>query len=166
MLINNLILVWHIPAWTLTENYWESCTELCRIRHVLESRGWSWSGILECGELRMERGQGAIQRETHLSNGHPVFLDSSGMESVLRNVFVTVSVPHAPSVSEFTPAQGIPRLQTIPVPNIQLHSRMGFTQVILWNFSDKPREDKCRDLNVRMVTLSLTQWDGVYPWGT
>lgn len=82
---------------------------------------------------------------------------------MVRDIVGTVSVPHAPSVSEFTAAQDIPRLQRITDSNIQLPSRMGFTWVTLWNFPDKPREEKCRDLNVRMVTLRLSQWDGVYP---
>lgn len=97
-----------------------------------------------------------IQRgdiELCLSDGHPALFDSSGMESVVRNVVVAVSVPHAPSVPEFTPAQDIPRLQTIPDSKIQLHSRVGFTRVTLWNFPDKPREDKCGGLDVTMVTL-------------
>lgn len=80
---------------------------------MLESRGWSWNAgmCLELGMASTDRdGERAgcpplVQRgdmKPCLYIGYPAFFDSSGMGSVVRNVVVTASVPHMPSVSEFT----------------------------------------------------------------
>lgn len=95
-------------------NYAEANT--CWSRgHAAGVECWNVSGIRDSiyGQGDGERAgcPPGIQRgdmEPRLSNDHPAFSDSSGMESVVRNVVVTVSVPPFYSSSGYPKAPDNP----------------------------------------------------------